>query len=186
MESLQAESSGGLAGLRFFVRYIEYHNITTRTDLIVHYNDNKTLIGRMKWNTKRILEKPTEFLTPAFDVQMAIEAMIAELVIPYKCNHVQGHQDKKKPSKKQTAQDNIQRQGNRKNNLATAAYNDLKQGNTRDTFDPIAYAKVYFYLQGLPIVKNYRDVIVDAWASQDFREHMEMVFKWKGDTAELI
>eukprot|EP00957_Ditylum_brightwellii_P044163 3350715-Ditylum_brightwellii.AAC.1 len=62
---------------------------------------------------------------------MAIEATIAELVIPYKCNHVRGHQDRKKPSKKQTAQDD----------LATAAYNDLKQGNMRDTFDPIAYAK---------------------------------------------
>eukprot|EP00957_Ditylum_brightwellii_P081495 6200069-Ditylum_brightwellii.AAC.1 len=56
----------------------------------------------------------------------------------------------------------------------------------RDTFYSIAYAKVYFYLQGLPIVKDYRDVIVDTWASQDFREHMEKFFKWKGDIAELI
>eukprot|EP00957_Ditylum_brightwellii_P109168 8327909-Ditylum_brightwellii.AAC.1 len=202
MESLRAECSGRLAGLQFLVRYIEYHNITTRNDLIVHYSGNKMLIGRIKWSTKRIPNNPTEFLTPEFDVQMAIEATLVELVIPYKCNHIQGHQYRKKPSKKQTAQDNIQRQCNGKSNktplrweatlniiadnLATAAYNDLKQGNMRDTFDPIAYAKVYFYLRGLPIMKNYADVIVDAWASQDFWEHMEKVYLWKRDTAELI
>eukprot|EP00957_Ditylum_brightwellii_P127361 9711414-Ditylum_brightwellii.AAC.1 len=55
------------------------------------------LIGRIKWSTIQILANPTEFLTPDFDIQMAIYAMIAELGMPYDCNHAQGHQDRKKP-----------------------------------------------------------------------------------------
>eukprot|EP00957_Ditylum_brightwellii_P072508 5510548-Ditylum_brightwellii.AAC.1 len=70
--------------------------------------------------------------------------------------------------------------------LATAAYYNLKSQNKRDAFFPISYTKAHFYLNELPIVKDYREIIIDAWASQDFREHMKKIFKWKGDTTESV
>eukprot|EP00957_Ditylum_brightwellii_P090479 6890089-Ditylum_brightwellii.AAC.1 len=151
------------------------------------------LVGRIQWHQKWIINNPAAFLGPNYDIQMAIEESIEELSIPYNCHHVRGHQDCRRKPKKETKerQQNCEHMKNCKNkklkweatlnikadDLATAAYNELKENNSQNTFYPISSVKAYFYLNGVPIVKSYREVIIDAWVSQDYREHMEKIFK---------
>eukprot|EP00957_Ditylum_brightwellii_P164755 12543999-Ditylum_brightwellii.AAC.1 len=48
MESLCAENSGGIAALCFLVHNIEYYSIKPRTDLILYFCDNNTLVGHIQ------------------------------------------------------------------------------------------------------------------------------------------
>eukprot|EP00957_Ditylum_brightwellii_P095333 7261590-Ditylum_brightwellii.AAC.1 len=101
MESLCTESSRGLTALHFLVRYIEYYDIKPRTDLILYFCNNNTLVGRIQWQQQNIVNNPNELLGPNFDIQMAIDKSLQELLIMYKCTHVWGHQDRK-DKRKQT------------------------------------------------------------------------------------
>eukprot|EP00957_Ditylum_brightwellii_P118028 9001682-Ditylum_brightwellii.AAC.1 len=123
---LCAESSRGLAALRFL------------------FCNNNTLMGCIQWQQQCILNNPDELLGPNFDIQMVIDKSPQELIVPYKCTHVQGHQDRKDKHKQtdrkmQLADSVIRAEENSSNNnltweatlnivadnLATAAYQRL-------------------------------------------------------------
>ena len=87
MESQRAECIGCLAGLTFLVRYIEYHEITPKTELLLYFCDNKTVVNRVQWNQGKTINNPNEYLAPNYDVQMAINDKLEKLIIQYKCDH---------------------------------------------------------------------------------------------------
>eukprot|EP00957_Ditylum_brightwellii_P119339 9104327-Ditylum_brightwellii.AAC.1 len=72
--------------------------------MVVQCCDNKTLVGRIKWYKRRIINNPTEYLHPNFDLQMAIKASVTELAVPYTCKHMCGHQNRGKPSQQSLQQ----------------------------------------------------------------------------------
>eukprot|EP00957_Ditylum_brightwellii_P202950 15332543-Ditylum_brightwellii.AAC.1 len=201
MESLCTKSAGGLALLRFLIRYIAYHSITPRPDAILHYSDNKVIAGRINWQLLKIIENSNEYLSLNFDLKMAINTPLAELGIPLTSSHVLGHHDQKNKVSKSQQQTKGLRATSKTwdkclkweaalnivaDNLATVEYYILNQTNCKGSFDPILSGKIYIYINGLPIVKSYRKHIINAWSSQVLWEYTTTTFNWKTGTADKI
>eukprot|EP00957_Ditylum_brightwellii_P115283 8790767-Ditylum_brightwellii.AAC.1 len=53
-------------------------------------------------------------------------------------------------------------------NLATTAYQRLKTTPIKkDQFYLITLERIFLYTNGIPVLKNYREEIINVWASQD-------------------
>eukprot|EP00957_Ditylum_brightwellii_P159013 12102925-Ditylum_brightwellii.AAC.1 len=131
---------------------------------------------------QHIVNNPNELLGPNFNIQMVIDKSLQELLIPYKCTHAWGHQDRKDKRKRidkkmQSVDSVIRAEENNRNNsltweatlnivadsLATAAYQRLSQTlKKKGEFYPITPTRAYLYINDTPIVKDYCDVIIQA------------------------
>eukprot|EP00957_Ditylum_brightwellii_P034335 2604823-Ditylum_brightwellii.AAC.1 len=156
MQLLRTESAGLLAVLHFIYQYIQYNNILIDHDLLLHFCDNSTVVSRMNYHNKTLIENPTNVTQPYWDIHMSIAHANRQLKLVVNMKHVSGHQDTRnrpnsmtminipcrnnvKTSKKLTWEAHLNIHANE---LATQALNDIIYTTpSKKTFHYIPQAK---------------------------------------------
>eukprot|EP00957_Ditylum_brightwellii_P188488 14349779-Ditylum_brightwellii.AAC.1 len=71
--------------------------------------------------------------------------------------------------------------------LTTASYQRLSQTpKKKGEIYPTTPMRAYLYINGMPIVKDYCNKIMEAWSTQDLSEYLTEKFGWKSNTSDLV
>ena len=178
MESLQTESVSILSLLCFLLHFSSFHNLTLTPNAWIQYCDNSTAVKRMKWFNLQTVLKPSLTLAADFDVQLQIEATLAELHTQWNTEHVKGHQSG--PNLSWEAQLN-----NRADELATEARNALSPtAATKTIIFPAA--QISFTISNHLITRRIDRAIHEAYTQPMIRKNMQTRFGWKNTVVKTI
>ena len=95
MESLRAETYGGIAVFTFPKNYRIYYDISHPPNTQKYYCDNSTLIQRLKYDQTEP-PYPSQNTQADYDAHLTLRKLLQELPGEMEIIHVKGHQDNKK------------------------------------------------------------------------------------------
>eukprot|EP00957_Ditylum_brightwellii_P039048 2951196-Ditylum_brightwellii.AAC.1 len=182
MESLRAETYGGIAVFTFLKHYRIYYDTSDPPNKQKYYCDNSTLIRRLKYDQTEP-HYPSQNTQADYDAHMTLQKIMQELTGEMEIIHVKGHQDNKK---KETPRLTWQAQLSIiVDSLATRAKYKLFYRRQKKCALLIP-AEAYLLIEERPVTRAYQDEINSALSLPDLCDHMIQKYSWHTTTPDTI